>query len=242
MKHSYSITGMTCQSCAEKIETVLSQLEEVSEVKVSLEEKTAQLTVNQHVGLEKLNEVLKPLGKYELGMVQEMNHAAELPEKSLKTYWPLALIITYILFGAIHLSWVRGTYVASSLMADFMGLFFLAFGFFKLLDLKGFAQSYRGYDLPTKAWPTWGYLYPFVEVSLGLLYLYRLWPVWTNIATILVMGVSVIGVIQTVAQKRKIKCVCLGTGFNLPMSTVTIIEDGVMILMAGWMLFRSVTL
>lgn len=53
------------------------------------------------------------------------------------------------------------------------------------------------------------------------------------------MGISIIGVIQSVLQKRKIKCVCLGTGFNLPMSTVTIIEDGLMIAMAGVMLWAN---
>lgn len=40
----------------------------------------------------------------------------------------------------------------------------------------------------------------------------------------------------SVTNKRKIKCACLGTGFNLPMSTVTIIEDGTMILMSAVMI------
>lgn len=50
------------------------------------------------------------------------------------------------------------------------------------------------------------------------------------------MGVSIIGVIQSVVQKRQIKCACLGIGFNLPMSTVTIVEDALMIAMAVFML------
>ncbi len=37
-------------------------------------------------------------------------------------------------------------------------------------------------------------------------------------------GISSIGVIQSVMKKRKIQCACLGTVFNLPMSTVAIIE------------------
>ena len=31
----------------------------------------------------------------------------------------------------------------------------------------------------------------------------------------------------------KIRCACLGTVFNLPMSTVTLVEDGLMIAMAA---------
>jgi hypothetical protein len=76
-------------------------------------------------------------------------------------------------------------------------------------------------------------------VGLGISFLLRWSPIWTNFITLLVMGISIIGVIQSVLQKRKIKCVCLGTGFNLPMSTVTIIEDGLMIAMAGVMLWAN---
>jgi hypothetical protein len=47
------------------------------------------------------------------------------------------------------------------------------------------------------------------------------------------MGVSIIGVLQSVLNKRAIRCACLGAIFNLPMSTVTIVEDGLMIAMSG---------
>ena len=44
------------------------------------------------------------------------------------------------------------------------------------------------------------------------------------------------GVIQAVANKTQIQCACLGTVFKLPMSTVTIVEDVGMVLMAAAML------
>ena len=50
------------------------------------------------------------------------------------------------------------------------------------------------------------------------------------------MTVSIIGVLQSVMNKRKIKCACLGDVFNLPMSTITIIEDALMIGMSVIML------
>jgi hypothetical protein len=50
------------------------------------------------------------------------------------------------------------------------------------------------------------------------------------------MGFSSIGVIQSVVNKRKIRCACLGAVFNLPMSTVTIMEDLLMVVMSGMML------
>jgi hypothetical protein len=57
-----------------------------------------------------------------------------------------------------------------------------------------------------------------------------------NAITLVVMAFSSIGVILAVMNKQKIRCACLGTGFNLPMTTVTIIEDLLMAAMAAWML------
>ena len=53
-----------------------------------------------------------------------------------------------------------------------------------------------------------------------------------NAITAVVMAVSLAGVLRAVFSKRAIRCACLGTVFKLPMSTVTIIEDGLMLAMA----------
>jgi hypothetical protein len=117
-------------------------------------------------------------------------------------------------------------------MRLFMGGFFIAFSFFKMLDLRGFADAYRSYDLVAKAWPGYGYVYPFIELALGLAYLSAWQPFGVNLATAVIMGISLVGVIKAVTSKQTIRCACLGTVFNLPMSTVTIIEDGLMLAMA----------
>ena len=121
-------------------------------------------------------------------------------------------------------------------MRYFMAGFFIAFSFFKMLDLKAFADAYAAYDLLAARWHAWGYVYPFVELGLGLAYLANFAPVATAWVTLIVMGFSSIGVIQAVMDKRRIRCACLGTVFQLPMSTVTIIEDVGMVLMAAAML------
>jgi copper chaperone CopZ len=243
----YTVVGMTCEACATHVKEALEKHEQVKTVVIDLENKKATVTMQNHVELVDLNAQLKPLKKYSL-IADTMSVAeSDLPKKSLKTYWPLILVMLYIVGGTLHLGWVRGWYDLAMTnfvsgfsplwwMNDFMGLFFVIFAFFKLLDIAGFAMSYRGYDIVAKRFPVWGYVYPFVELSLGLLYLHNLAPFWTNVATVIVMSVSIVGVVESVLNKRKIKCACLGTGFNLPMSTVTIIEDGVMILMALAML------
>ncbi len=154
---------------------------------------------------------------------------------TLKTYQPLLLVLGYILLGTI-ISQQNG-FALLDASRVFMGLFFLVFSFFKLLDLSAFAKAYRSYDIPTKRIPAWGYLYPFVELGLGIAYLTHFAPKATNWVALTVMSVSLVGVVQAVASQTKIKCACLGTGFNLPMSTVTIIEDATMVLMAAGHLY-----
>ena len=118
-------------------------------------------------------------------------------------------------------------------MRIFMSGFFLSFSFFKLLDLNGFADSYSTYDIIAKKWRGWGYVYAFIELTLGFAFALNLEPVLTNGVTLVVMGISIVGVLQAVLNKRKIQCACLGAVFNLPMSTVTIIEDALMIGMSA---------
>ena len=96
------------------------------------------------------------------------------------------------------------------------------------------------YDIVAKRIPFWAYLYPFIELGLGLSFLSNIFPLLTNSITFIVMTISIIGVLQAVFNKKKIQCACLGAVFNLPMSTVTIIEDALMIVMSGIMIFALV--
>jgi hypothetical protein len=117
-------------------------------------------------------------------------------------------------------------------MRIFMASFFFIFSFFKMLNLHGFADSYSMYDIIAKKFRSWSYLYAFIELSLGIAYAADLLPGIINYITMVIMSVSIIGVLQSVLNKRKIRCACLGAVFNLPMSTVTIIEDALMIAMS----------
>jgi hypothetical protein len=121
-------------------------------------------------------------------------------------------------------------------MGNFMAGFFLVFSFFKILDIPAFAKAYQSYDIIASKINWYGYIYPFIEFSLGISYLFFYDSVLTNLITAIIMFVGLIGVYRSVIQKTKIQCACLGTVFNLPMSYVTIIEDGVMLIMALFML------
>ncbi len=142
-------------------------------------------------------------------------------QKPFGKYYPLIVILAVILAASIA-SYSRAE---TTWMATFMGLFFIIFAMFKLLDLAGFAKGFAMYDWLTKKYPPYAHLYPFIELALGLCYLSGLYPLLTNLITLLVMGVSAYGVIKALKSGADIRCACLGTVIDLPLSTVSVIEN-----------------
>jgi len=233
----YQVSGMTCGGCVNRVKTTLENYSE--SVVVTLDPPEAILT-NPITDLSTLNSALAKVGKYQLSKITtapEPNIDEISSDGWFKTYKPLLLVIFYILLVTFTVEIANGAFVLHRWMPNFMAGFFLVFSFFKMLDLTGFANSYSMYDLLAKRVPIYGFIYPFIELGLGTAYLLGWEPTITSIITFAVMTFSSIGVILAVMNKQKIRCACLGTGFNLPMSTVTIIEDLLMAAMAIWMLF-----
>jgi hypothetical protein len=119
-----------------------------------------------------------------------------------------------------------------------MAGFFLTFSFFKFLNLKGFAKAYQSYDLIAKKFHFYGYIYPLIEFFLGLSYLLQIFPLMTNVINLLVMIISSAGVLVSLIKGKRIQRARLGTFFDLPMSTLTLWEDLLMVVMSSMMLFK----
>ncbi|MBS1574683.1 MAG: cation transporter [Bacteroidetes bacterium] len=233
MRHTYKLTGMTCSSCEAKVKNSLLLIPGVTEVEVSKEKETAIITMEKHIELAVFQKALN--AKYSIS-TDEHNETIGQARSWLVTYKPVLLIFIYITGVSLLIEWMLGGFLWMRWMSHFMAGFFLVFSFFKLLNLKGFAESYSMYDIVAKHWTGWGYVYAFTELALGIAFLTGFNSIVTNAITFVVMTVSIVGVLQSVLSKRKIKCACLGDVFNLPMSTITIIEDAMMIGMSGTML------
>ena len=239
MTHTYHINGMTCSSCVGKVKSELLKLGDVTEARVQLQAPQATISMQQHIPIDKLQAALSKAGNYTIKADMDVPSTPTPSQESgswLQTYKPIFLIFAFITGITLSIELAHDGFHWHNWMANFMAGFFLIFSFFKLLDLRGFADSYATYDIIAKKWHGWGYIYPFLELILGMAFLLGLNPIATNGATFVIMGISIIGVIQSLLNKRRIQCACLGAVFNLPMSTITIIEDGLMIAMSGLML------
>ena len=146
---------------------------------------------------------------------------------------PLFLIFGYVIAGSFLLS--RGQDIAV-FMQYFMGLFYIVFSFFKLLDYRGFPASFQQYDPIAKRLPFYGWVYPFIETVLGLAFLLS-WQVELALwVTVFILGSTTLGVVQQLLKKSSIQCACLGTVLNLPMTEATLVENTIMLGMAFAML------
>ena len=234
----YTISGMTCGGCVNRVKNTLATMAKT--VEVTLNPPQAILT-EPMASMADMNAALSQVGHYvlsaQLPSAPETNTLpAEETRSWLATYQPLLLVLAYILLVTLAIEAQHEAFELHRFMPHFMAGFFLVFSFFKLLDIRGFASSYAMYDVLAKKWATYGLIYPFIELALGTAYLLGYRPMLVNALTLFVMVFSSIGVILAVMNKQKIRCACLGAVFNLPMSTVTVIEDLLMAAMAAWML------
>jgi len=160
-------------------------------------------------------------------------------DTSWTRFLPLIIIfVVILLFVGIRLLWF-GSFDLMFAMQNFMAGFFLVFGFFKVINLRGFADAYQMYDLVAKRSRAYALLYPFLELALGLAYLLSFQLLFTSIITLVVMGVSAVGVGNELRKKNQIVCGCLGAVFKIPMTKVTFFEDLLMAGMALWMLILA---
>lgn len=238
---------MTCNGCRATVTQELSAVPGVQHVTVDLDSEMATISMEHHIAVETFQKALSP--KYSMEEVSEektkpeqnifdttdstTNSTSEEKTK-LQQLKPLLLILAYITIAAVLLNWEA--WDTNQAMLDFMGLFYIVFSFFKMLDLKGFPESFRMYDPLAKVFPFYGKIYPFLETVLGLMFLMRWEVTIALVVTLIVLGITTVGVTRTLLSKKKIRCACLGTALNLPMTEATFIENTIMLAMAIVML------
>jgi copper chaperone CopZ len=228
-------TNLRCAGCLDAIRPHLNALPGIKSWNVDLERTDKPLTVEgENTDSDQVRTAMKKAGYELLGEVKEESTPSISEPKP--SYYPLVMILVYLLLAVTAAELALGSFDWMRAMRHFMAGFFLIFSFFKLLDLRGFADSYAMYDLIAAKWFGYGFVYPFLELGLGLAYLANVAPLATNIITLVLMSIGTAGVVRTIFQKRQVRCACLGTVIQLPVATVTLLEDAGMAAMAAGML------
>lgn len=239
---TFTIAGMTCNNCRVSVEGKLNGAPDISDAKVDLDQGEATILASKILTAADIQALLPE--KYSVAEKSVVPEAVfnqmEIPQKTNK--WkqlkPLFLILFYITVSSLLLH--RDDFSMQAFMLDFMGLFFLVFSFFKMLDLKGFATSFSMYDPLANKIGGYANVYPFIETALALSFLLRIQVEIALVVTIIILGLTTIGVTKSLLSKQSIRCACLGTALNLPMTEATFIENAIMLVMATALLFQLV--
>ena len=228
MKSIFKISGMTCNGCKLSVEDKLSSLDGVDKAHVDLTKGEAIVHSKNPISFSLISDSLPP--KYKVTRTVNSQNNETIKVSKIKQLKPLFIILAYISITSLLLNFKN--WDSTNAMLDFMGLFYIIFSFFKILDIKGFSISFRMYDPLAKKVPLYGIIYPFIEILLGIMFLTRIEVELAIILTIIVLGITTVGVTQTLLNKKSISCACLGSTLNLPMTEATFIENALMIIMA----------
>ena len=228
MKSIFKISGMTCNGCKSSVEDKLSSLDGVDKAYVDLTKGEAIVHSKSPISFSLISDSLPP--KYKVTRTANSQNNETIKVSKIKQLKPLFIILAYISITSLFLNYKN--WDSTSTMLDSMGLFYIVFSFFKILDIKGFSISFRMYDPLAKKVPFYGIIYPFIEILLGIMLLTRIEVELALILTIIVLSITSIGVTQTLLNKKSISCACLGTTLKLPMTEATFIENALMIIMA----------
>lgn len=227
---------MDCEDCAKKIKLALLKIQGVKSLQIDVPTNTAVIQMERHIGADELNSALK--GTNFILQDERMVQAGgtDVQKNSFKNFLPLIFIFGVIFALTAGVLIYDGRWDIMNAMRIFEGIFFIVFGGFKLLNWRGFVNAYETYDLIASKSRLYGYSYPILEILLGVGYIagYNLPAV--NIATIILMSISALGVFRALMDKRRVQCACLGVVFKIPMTKITLFEDVLMIIMALAML------
>ena len=164
------------------------------------------------------------------------DHEQHLESTQTKEYFKFILILLFITVISVgHANWFGFTLM--QFLESFMGVFFVVFSGFKLFQLKEFAFGFQSYDLIAKRSLAYSYVYPFVQLVLGVVYLSGLGNIYVDTFVVMISLLSGAGVLNSLIKKQQVHCVCLGNVIKLPLSTISFVEDFGMALMAITMIF-----
>ena len=236
MENVFKLEGMTCQGCADTIQGGLNEQSFIEKAKVSLEETTLYVTAKQSIDINSLNSIVSGLGNYKVRPYKSSIFSEILNYFISKK--PIVIALAIVILSSFAMQIPNDTFEIKNLFMSYMGIFFILFSFLKLLNVSGFSMTFKKYDLISKVIPGFAISYPFIELALGIIYLAKIESVliYINILTISFMTSQSIGIARALINSEQIQCACMGSAVDVPLSSLTLVENFIMIIMSGYMI------
>jgi glutaredoxin len=154
------------------------------------------------------------------------------------TYKPVLAIFAVGLLLAVAVgvltSWSMGYFMV---LPHFISITMVLLALMKLRDVEGFSTMFLNYDVLAKRWVPYGYIYPYAELTAGLLMFAGILSYVSIPLALFIGGIGTWSVFKAVyIEKRELKCACVGGDTNVPLGFVSLTENLMMVGMAVWML------
>lgn len=161
-------------------------------------------------------------------------------KQRIKPYTLLIVAIAGVIVFAITAMLTTGYTDLHVFMQYLMAGYFLIFGIMQTISLKKSAKMLQQYDTIAKYIPAYGYIYPPLQIALGVAYLFWISPIIVNAIAATVLFFTLIGIINVIESKEKVRCGCLGDTMKVSVGWVTLVENAVMFVMAFGMIIYFV--
>jgi glutaredoxin len=154
------------------------------------------------------------------------------------TYKPVVAIFSVAALLAVAVGFLTGwQYGYLMTIPHFISIAMVLLALMKLRDVEGFSTMFLNYDVLAKRWVSYGYIYPYAELTAGLLMFAGILSAVSIPLALFIGGIGAWSVYKAVyIEKRELKCACVGGDTNVPLGFVSLTENLMMIGMAVWML------
>ena len=238
MQAIYKVEGMTCQGCADNIQSGLNNQSFVTKANVSLQESKLTIEADSGIDINSLNSIVTTLGNYKL-RPNTTNIFSEIINY-FTSKKPIVIALSIVILSSLAMQTSDETFSLNKWFMSYMGIFFIIFSFLKLLNVSGFSMTFKKYDLISKIIPAYANSYPFIELSLGIIFLTQTQSIliYANVLTLIFMISQTIGIIKSLSKSEQIQCACMGSAVDVPLSSLTVAENIIMIAMATYMIIQ----
>ena len=238
MQAIYKVEGMTCQGCADNIQSGLKNQSFVTKANVSLQESKLTIEADSGIDINSLNSIVTTLGNYKL-RPNTTNIFSEIINY-FTSKKPIMIALSIVILSSLALQTSEETFSLNKWFMSYMGIFFIIFSFLKLLNVSGFSMTFKKYDLISKIIPAYANSYPFIELSLGIIFLTQTQSIliYANVLTLIFMISQTVGIIKSLSKSEQIQCACMGSAVDVPLSSLTVAENIIMIAMATYMIIQ----
>lgn len=164
-------------------------------------------------------------------------HVAKPGETS---YRPVVAVFAIAALLSVAVSWASFESIQMTQTIEWSIAFSMSIlALLKLQDVESFSTMFLNYDLLARKFVPYGYIYPFAELTAGVLMAAGALA-WVSVPVALFIGgIGAVSVIKAVyVEKRELKCACVGGSSNVPLGPVSLLENLMMVAMAIWVATR----